>query len=119
MHKHMLGIVFHPIVRQQSCERFGRNLTGRDHQISQPLTIQISVQMDHDAVWQNNLENGAAGVECFGGPCRIDLPIGVPYLNGKKRERRSRRLRRPCRPFFGTCRMPSGTGDSASNFFQW
>ena len=29
MHKYMLGIVFHPIVRQQSCERFRWYLAGK------------------------------------------------------------------------------------------
>jgi hypothetical protein len=29
------------------------------------VTIQISGHMDHDAVWQNNPENAAAGVDCI------------------------------------------------------
>jgi hypothetical protein len=63
-----------------------RDLAGRDHHISQPLTIQISGHVDHDAVWENNPQSGAAGVECLGGRCCTVFPIVAPYLNGKKRQ---------------------------------
>ena len=62
------------------------------------VIIQISGHMDHDAVWQNNPENAAAGIECIGGPCRIDLPIVAPA--GR---------------FSGPAGCRSGTGDSAIN----
>jgi hypothetical protein len=70
------------LLEGEVCTAMGRPLTAR----SQPLTIQISGHVDHDAVWENNPQSGAAGVECLGGRCCTVFPIVAPYLNGKKRQ---------------------------------
>jgi hypothetical protein len=69
MHKHMLGIVFHPMVRQQSCERFGPQLACQ-------LRSESSKLGGDDRVYIGSLSRTAISAKGHGGcwyraECRI------------------------------------------------